>query len=83
MLACVAFDEVECAGFDEVEGVGVTAESSTAYRRSGWIAAAAAVRRSCAKLPIPDQVLTTAKLEIAPTATAAAIPITLRRMGEK
>jgi hypothetical protein len=44
MLASVLFAEVECVEFDEVVELGVTAESGSAYTRSGSIAATAAVR---------------------------------------
>ena len=81
--ASVVFAEVECVEFDEVAGLGVTAESGSAYTRSGSIAATGAVRRPCAKRPIPGQTLTTRNPEIAPTAMAPAILARLSRMGEK
>jgi hypothetical protein len=49
MLASVVFAEVECVEFDEVAGLGVTAESGSAYTRSGSIAATGTVRNPARK----------------------------------
>jgi hypothetical protein len=72
-LEWVGITAASMAG-DGDKSVDVTDPSGSADTGSGWIAATTAVRRPCARKPIPGQSCSNATQEIAPTPTAAAIP---------